>query len=47
MNKTSFSDLPRSLRYQSERDERKRLLNEPYIKPLTEFVEILTSSQSI
>lgn len=38
MNRTSYSDRTRSLQYQSERDERKRLLNELYMKPLTEFV---------
>jgi uracil-DNA glycosylase family 4 len=41
MNKTSYSDRARSLQYPSEIEERKRLLNAPYMKPLTEFVEAL------
>jgi len=41
MNKTSYSDRVRSLQYQSEINERMALLHEPYMKPLTEFVEEL------
>jgi uracil-DNA glycosylase len=41
MNKTSYSDRARSLQYKTEKAERKRLINESHIKPLSEFVEYL------
>lgn len=45
--KTSYSDRVRSLQYESEKAERQKLLSEPYIKSLTEFVDRIKKDRGL